>query len=437
MKNKITEFMNKRLVPKFAIMATQRHILAIRNGVVQILPFVIAGSIAMIIFAFPIGKGASSTLASKMPPLIKQWIYWLYKWNFSILGLVSAISIGSELAKSYRLNQTTGATLGAASIIMWILPVIVLPDGKTIKAMNIVGSLDATAMLGAIVASIISVEFYRFIVKKNITIKLPKEVPAQVTQAFVAILPIVFVTTLYTAIRHLVGFDIRIFLNITLQPIGKFVSGNIGGVILINMLNSIIWWFGINMSSMLNAMARPFWLKSLEENQAIFEGTKKGSYNLFVEQFNQSFTQAGGSGASLGMVISILIFAKEKGNRTVAWVSLAPGLFNINEPLIFGYPIMLNPYFLVPFVFTPLAIILVNAALAPLFGVRFIAGAPWTLPTPIFALFASGMQWQAMLLAIISIGVSFGVYAPFVIWHDRVKTKVVQKSSILKVASLK
>ena len=437
---KLKSFLHEKVVPEFAKVATQRHLLAIRNGIVQILPFVIAGSIAMIIIAFPIGSGSGDTLGSIMPTTIRTWIYYLYKWNFCVLGLIAGIAIGSELAKSYRLNPTIGATLGAISLIMWIMPTVIpgsVADSPIYgRVINIVGSFDASTMLGAVLGSIISVEIYRVIVKYNITIKLPKQVPVQVTQAFIAIIPVVVVTIIYSSIRYLLGFDLRSFMNQTLNPIGDFVTGNIGGAILINFLITFTWWFGINLSGMFNAMVRPFWLQGLEHNAKVQEDSANGEYKVYIEQFNQSFTQAGGSGASLGMVLAILIFAKGKSNRSVAYIALTPGLFNINEPLIFGYPIMLNPYFFIPFIATPIAITLVAGWLVPLLGIHLISAAPWTLPTPIFALLASGMQWQAMVLAFITIGISFGIYTPFVIFHDRVKIREENKNADVKKTNI-
>lgn len=417
------QWLNNKVVPTFARMATQRHLLAIRNGIVQILPFVIAGSIAMILISFPTGSSTSDTLTKYMSDKVHTWLYYLYKWNFCILGLIAGLAVGSELAKSYRLNQTIGATLGAGALFMWIMPSL-LKEGKMV---NIVGSFDAGTMLGAVVGAMIAVEIYRLVVKYNITIKLPKSVPEQVTQAFIAIVPVVIMTTLFTAVRFLLGFDLRTFLTLTLQPVGDFISGNMGGAIIITSLISITWWFGVNLSGMLNGMVRPFWLQGLTLNNQIKEGKATGDYKIYVEQFNQSFTQAGGAGTALGMMIAILVFAKEKGNRSVGYVSIIPGIFNITEPLIFGYPIMLNPYFVVPFILTPIVITITMGLLSDAMNIHFIAAAPWTLPTPIFALLSTGMQWQAALLAIASIGISFGMYTPFVIMHDRAKIKEEQQ----------
>ncbi|PQP78982.1 hypothetical protein C6B38_02940 [Spiroplasma sp. ChiS] len=263
---------------------------------------------------------------------------------------------------------------------------------------------------------------YRVCVKYRITIRLPKQVPEAVGNSFLALVPIMFIAIIIAFIHFVVGFDMTTFLNDFFSPFGSFLVKNIGGVIIVVFLITFLWRFGIHGGSLVQSVTHPFWIIALDENQNALQNGNL-IQNDFVEPFFQWFAQYGGAGSTIRLVIIGSIIAKSKLVKTTTRTSLIPIIFNINEPILFGLPILVNPYMWVPFVFSPVAGAIVGFGAQKAMGINWVASVPWTVPGPIGAYFASGGQWQAIITSLIVLGVSLAIWLPFVLWFDRVTTK--------------
>jgi len=455
MRVKIKNYLNNKLIPTFGRLGTQKHLLGIRNGIMSALPFILVGSIFLIILNFPIsfdGNAKDKFLGDIMPVALKQTFDLINRFTFGVMGLYIAAGIGSELARLNRLSSTQGAVIGLMGYIMWMLPLAItiptqIPTDLTVGmseeqikgisdyynqfGMSINGGIwlniknlgGGTAFI-ALVSSTLSIEIYRVCLKHKITIRMPKQVPDAVSNSFSALIPIIFIALIIGIVRYFVGFDLGTFLKDGLQPIANFLTNNLAGALLVIFLITFLWWFGIHGSSLVQSVTRPFWLVAFEENQRIWTENPNASIpNTFVEPFFQWFAQYGGSGNSLGLVVLGSIFAKSKQMKTISRTSLAPGLFNINEPILFGLPIVLNPTLWIPFVINPVIGAAVGYGLQQAMGIHWVAMPPWTLPGPIGAFFASGSQWQAIVANLAVFGVATLIWLPFVIINDRILLK--------------
>ncbi|ALD66511.1 PTS sugar transporter subunit IIC [Spiroplasma cantharicola] len=453
--SKFKIWMNNKLIPFFGKISTQRHLLGIRNGIMAALPFILVGSVFLIISSIPIGTGDGQLLSTLFPPELKVAFDLINRFTFGIMALYMAIGIGSELARLSRLSSTQGAVIGAMGYIMWILPlslnVSVLSEQESAQLAELldktgisfsilkgglwinIKDLGGSTAFVAIVSSTICVEIYRVCLKYRITIRLPKQVPDAVSNSFSALVPIFFGALIIGFIRYIVGFDLANFLKDALAPMGNFLVSNLLGALIIIFLIVFLWWFGIHGGSLVQSITRPFWIIALEENQEAFKNGEKVP-NYFIEPFFQWFAQVGGAGNTLGLVIVGSIISKSATLKSMSRTSLVPGIFNINEPILFGLPILLNPFMWIPFVLGPVVSATIGYLLQITFGIHWVTMAPWTMPGPFGAFFASGNQWQASIAALIVLASAIVIWFPFTLAYDRFllkKEKIDSESGVL------
>ncbi|RDI41393.1 PTS sugar transporter subunit IIC [Falsibacillus pallidus] len=408
---KFVAWLEKNLSGPMARLSEQRHLQAIRDGVISALPFIIVGSFFLIV-AFP--------------PLPKDWAIteWAaknagqilipYRLTMFIMSLYIAFGIGYNLAKSYKLDPLSGAQISVAAFLLTIMPQVVDGFGFVLPMANMGGH----GLFVAMIVSIVAVEILRFCKVKNVTIKMPEQVPPSVARSFEALIPVAIVILLVSAFTVLLGIDLHAVID---KAVGPFVKAgdSIFGVLIPVFLITFFWAFGIHGVSVVGTVARPLWEVYLAKNaEAVAAG--QAAPHIAPETFYQWFIWIGGAGATLGLVLCMVFFSRSKYLKTLGRTSLLPGIFNINEPVIFGAPIVLNPILIIPFVITPLItgtlsyIIVAAGIVTPTYVM-----APWTLPAPIGAYLATGGDWKAIILVFVNIAISFFIYFPFFKMYDK------------------
>ncbi|BBW97018.1 PTS sugar transporter subunit IIC [Geobacillus sp. FSL W8-0032] len=410
--SKFTDFLEQKVSNPMARLAEQRHLLAIRDGVVSALPFIIVGSF-FLVFAFP--------------PLPEKWkvTQWLtahateilipYRMTMFIMSFYIAFGIGYNLANSYKVDPLSGGLIAVSALLLTITPTVVEKLGFVMPMQYLGGQ----GLFVTILVSIVSVEIFRFCKQRNITIKLPKQVPVSVSRSFEALIPVAVVIVLMSTITVAMGVNLHEIVQTITSPLVK-VGDSLFGVLVPVFLITFFWSFGIHGVSIVGSVARPFWEMYLAENaEAVAQGASKIPH-VATEPLYQWFIWIGGSGATLGLVITMLIFAKSKYMKNLARTAVVPSIFNINEPIIFGIPIVLNPTLIIPFIITPIvtSTIAYFATSVGLVKPMYVK-APWTLPAPIGAYLATGGDWRAILLVIINVIISFLLYLPFFKMYDK------------------
>lgn len=408
------KLIEQKLMPIALKVSGQRHMQAVRQGIIATLPLTIVGSFFCIFLNIPI-DGYSEFIAPYLNIVDVP-----YRFTVGILALYAAYGIGASLARRYQLDSLNGGLLATvAFLVSTVVPVKVtagmpevIADGRYL---NIAG-LSASSLFGAIVTSLVAVEIYRFCKVKNITIKMPEGVPPEVSNSFAALFPAAIVILLFWIIRYFFNFDISATLSQLLMPLKGVLSGNslFGGLLTVFLI-TFFWVLGIHGPAIMSPVIRPIWDTAIAENMDLFMAGTAASQlpNLFTEQFLQWFIWIGGAGTTLALVV-LMLFSKSKYLKSLGRLSIIPGIFNINEPVIFGAPIVMNPILAIPFIVAPLVLTVISylftvSGLIPM----MMAKLPFTLPAPIAAVMSTDWTIMAGVLVIINFVVALAIYYPF------------------------
>lgn len=435
--NAFLNFLETKFMPPMSKLAEQRHLRAIRNGIVATIPIVIVGSFFLIFLNLPLeplGIDWKAVIAS-INPNLSTYILLAFRLTVGLMALYTAFGIGVALGSSYKMDPTMSGIAATVAFLFSLIPVTVNADMVT--AMTNAGleplaagqylsvaSLGSSSLFGAIVYSLIAVEIVRLFKKYNITIRMPEGVPPAISASFESLFSIGFIIILVWVVRFVLGFDLNAVITWALSPLSSFLVGdNIFGVLLIVILVTVFWSVGLHGVSLVGTIVRPFWEQAITANADAF-ATNGGNAalsalpHMFPEQFLQWFVWIGGSGATIGLAI-LLLFARSKYLKQMGRISIVPSIFNINEPLIFGLPIVMNPVLIIPFVLAPVIMTIVAGAAQYLNLVNgMVFRAPWTLPGPLGAWMATNWDWRAFVLCLICIVISLVVYFPFFKAYD-------------------
>ncbi|GAA0752684.1 MULTISPECIES: PTS sugar transporter subunit IIC [Clostridium] len=431
--NNFAEFLDKKLSTPMAKLAEQRHLRAVRDGIIATLPLIIVGSFFLIIANPPLPEawGITKTLKANAATIVLPFRMTMY-----IMTIYACWGIGYSLARSYKLDGVTGGTLSAAAFFLTLVPKSAaalapelmeivkgnpdllkwyqgVPQGFQMPMANMGGG----GMFVGIIVSILAVEIFRFTNKSGFKISMPEQVPPSVARSFEALTPAAIIVLLIGSITYYAKFDWHGFVGKLVAPLVS-ASDTLPSVWILVLLVTFFWSFGIHGVSIVGSIARPLWLVLLEQNStAAAAGQTLPA--IAAEPFFQWFIWIGGSGCTIGLVICLAIFAKSSYAKQLGRVALVPGIFNINEPIIFGAPVVLNPTLIIPFIITPL-VTGTLAWIATSVGLvsRVIVTAPWTLPGPIGAFIATN-DWRAAVLNVVCIIISVVIYYPFVKMYDK------------------
>lgn len=429
----------KYFMPALGKIGENRYMQTIRNGVVSAIPMILVGSIFLVIYFMPIEShvvmvnGENVTVNSfgawilyeSGSPDWASFIMLPYRLTFAMMGFFVVLGMARSLAEHYKLDTQQACFIAILGYIISLVGPVYNGVGN---ATIISGTMGSASIFGGGIIAILSVELFRICVKYNITIKLPKQVPSVVSKPFAAVIPLLFVIVPCMLLFFSLKFDIHNFMLFLFSPIQEFFAGNnAGGMVVLILLITLLWVSGIHGVSIIGALARPFWISAAQSNLEIIE--EKGLQNLFysfsnggnilTEPFYQWFVWIGGAGATLGLIVSMFIVSKSKYGKTMTSACAIPSIFNINELIMFGFPIVMNPTLIVPFILAPLSMGIVSY-LAMLFGwVALPSLTPaWTLPAPVGAFFST-LDWKAIILCLVCIGISILVWLPFAKIYDK------------------
>lgn len=412
----LTNFFESKLSGPMEKLGQQRHLQAIRNGIVATLPLIIVGSFFLIIAMPPIPQ---DTAVYQFLNGNAATILLPYRMTMFIMTIYATFGIGYSLAESYDLDRLTGGVLAMIAFLCTITPVSVAEEVNA----GVSGWVMPMANLGggglfvSIIVSCLAVEIYRMTANSKFKITMPEQVPPAVARSFEALTPTVVVIVGMATITYFLGFDWHGAIGTIVSPLVS-AADSLPSVLVLVFLITLFWSFGIHGVSIIGSLARPLWLQLLETNTtAAASGLQPTA--IAAEPFFQWFIWIGGSGCTIGLAILLAFRSKSKYAKSLGKTSFLPSVFNINEPIIFGTPIVLNPVLIIPFILVPMvsAIIAWIATSAGLVN-KVVLTAPWTLPGPIGAYLATGGDWRAAVLNIILIALSVILYYPFFKIYD-------------------
>ncbi len=437
---KFMNWMERYIVPIASKIGAQRHLVAIRDGFATIMPLMIIGSFGLLIHNFPI-QSVKDLFGAGMP------LHWLdvialnvYGGSMFLMGLFAAISIGYALGKSYDVD-------GFATGLVTLASSLILTNMFDYKAPVTWGGFDAgtlgwepglfTKWLGPsglitilIVTLITGTIFSKLAQNKKLVIKLPDGVPPAVARSFSALLPTMITLTLVGAvfaILEALGYkEVYMHVYTLIQKPLMGLANSLPVLLLLIFIQQVLWFFGLHGSNILAPVINAIFLALTAENMAAIAAGNTQGINIINSQFLDSYVNLGGSGLTAALMIAMIFKSKSAINKSIRNIATGPAFFNINEPVIFGLPIVLNPIYIIPFILAPM----VSAVIAyVLSAMNFVAPAsavvPWTCPPVISAILATG-QWQAGAVALINIAVSVLIYLPFVAYADKKNLEIEQ-----------
>jgi PTS system cellobiose-specific IIC component len=286
--------------------------------------------------------------------------------------------------------------------------------------------MGSKGLFVAMIIAMISTEIYRFFIQKNIIIKMPDGVPPAVSKSFIALIPGFVVIAFIWILRLIVEqTSFESLHNIVGEILGKplgVLGGSLIGSLVAVFLIQLLWSCGLHGASIVGGVMGPIWLASMDANRIAFQGGQTDLPNIFTQQFFDIFIYIGGSGATLALVVAMLLRSRSQQMKQLGRLAIGPGIFNINEPITFGMPIVMNPLLILPFILTPLATVIITyLAMKTGLVVRPSGIAvPWTMPPIIGGYLAAGNKISGAVLQIVNFVVAFAIYYPFFrIWDKQ------------------
>ena len=406
--DKFGVWIEQYLAPPLVRMGNQRHFAAIRAALVRTIPLIIVGSLPLILTNLPV----ASLAAAMAPHADKLNVLYTMTMNFMVLYL--AISLGSELARMYEEQDPTIVSIVTVACYV----ITVAPVDLATGTLNVTG-FSAKGMFTLFVVSIVVVEFMHFAYTHGIVIHLPKSVPAGIAQSFASLLPMAILLTFFWLLRVVIGFDLNAALNVIVSPLLS-VSDTWYAAFICALLLQLLWFVGIHGGSFtVWGVMYPFLLTNIAEN-AEAAAAGKAMPHIITEPFFYSWTMIGGVGMTL--VLCVIWFRSRSAHlREVARLSFLPGIFCVNEPVMFGVPIVLNPLMFLPFVF-------LTSLLGTMYGyiltaLGWISPAfvqiPWTTPPLLQPYLSTGGDWRNVVAQAILIVLMFFIWYPFAKYYEK------------------
>lgn len=418
MKNRISQLVNNKLVPSVLKFVNLKAIKALKDGILYTLPLLMIGSLFTLIANFPWAPVTNFLTANGWMDPLNQ----ISGATFSIISIIAVLGVSYQYAKNENVEPLGAAVIALSSFLALTKSSAITENGKY-TVINVIPKdwTSGQGMIAAIIVGLLVGWSYSAMIKRQWTIKMPETVPSGVSNSFAALIPAAVIISATFAIYALIHF---VWNTTFIEGVYKVIqtplqgmTDSIWGVMAYCFIATFFWWFGVHGGTIVTSIFYPILLANLTSNQKLMDAGKTltlaNGAHIFTDQFTAILINMTGTGATIGLVIYMLFFAKSKETKQLGKLAIVPSLFNINEPVIYGAPIVMNPFLFIPFVLTPLVIgvldySLMAAGILPLFsGVQV----PWTTPAIISGFILGG--WRLALAQAVNILISFLIYFPF------------------------
>lgn len=409
--------------PFFEKISRNIYLQAIKDGFLGCMPIVLTSSIFLLIATLP------GVVGITLPQPLIDWCNKLYNFTMGVMGIMVAGTTAKNFTASMNRRMPAGkvlndgSTMVAAQCSMLLLAVTQFTtklDGSQLSVFDCT-SMGTRGLFSAYIAAFITVWVYKFCVSRDLTIKLPKEVPGAIAQNFRDIIPfggaVIICGIIDVVVRNLMGVPFSELLIKLLSPLFT-AAETYPGLILIQAATAFFWFIGVHGPSIVQPGIDPIRLANQAENLQVLLAGGHPAHSL---TFNMSLVgEFGGTGATFIVPLLLILFMKSKQLKAVGKASIVPVAFAVNEPLLFGAPMILNPYMLIPFV----AAGCVNVSVAKFFidnvgmnGFSFVV--PWATPAPIGIFITTNFQLIALVFVAIIILLDAIIYLPFLKAYDK------------------
>ena len=399
---------DNKFVRALSVLSENTYLSSIRSAMVSVVPLTIIGGLFMIIAYLPL-KGWEARVAPYM-----QLLQVPVTATFGLLAVFVCFSIGYDLGQRLKQEAIVSASMATLVFLMISLKL----DDLTLN-MDLLGS---KGLFTAILIALVTVRIQKYFTDRNLVIKLPENVPAIVYESFLSLVPMVFLVVLFWFIRFAMAIDISNIIQNAFKPL-VFALNTLPGILTYAFLVTMLWSVGINGDNTMDAIVAPIFLQYLAVNVGATTEGKALPY-VTANGFFTTFVNVGGTGATIALAL-IMLNSREPGFRKISRISLPTQIFQINEPIFFGFPIVLNPIFMVPYVLNAL-ILTTGSYLLMHWNIihKPFVNVPWTTPPIIGHYLVTGGDWKAAVWGAVSILIAMAVYYPFAKAAERQRLKL-------------
>ena len=410
--NVAVDLIEQRLTPVANIITKNQHITAMRDGFTLAMPFVIVGSL-MVPMLFPPFAISSASRLGAFYLLLRPMLLPTFELTLGLVALIVAFGASASLAKQYQLPERLCGLTGCLAFLLFI-------GFRDNGATNVF--LGGMGLFTALISSAYSIEIIRFFYNKGWCIRLPDEVPVMTRNGFQLLMPLLVImlsiSVMNAVMLQTTGQILPQLIGEALRPL-IVASDTLTAVLISLFLCNLLWFVGIHGALIITGIMNPFWLTYLFENQRALAAGEAVLPHIYLQGFWDFYLLIGGIGSTLPLVF-MAMRSRSRQLKSVGKIGLLPSLFNINEPILFGFPVIMNPVFLLPFVFVPL----INACIAwylTQMGIldRAVAMLPWSMPSPLGAAWSANGSWKNMCMCLFAFFNAWMLYRPFFKVHER------------------
>ncbi|MBU3160442.1 PTS sugar transporter subunit IIC [Clostridium frigoris] len=430
-----------KVIPVVMKFVNLKGVIALKDGILYTLPLTLVGSVFLLLAQIPY-KPFNDWVASIFGVNWTMPLMQIYSVSFAIMAMAATMGIAYAYTKNEGHEPLTAAILALVTFLgINKSTATAIINNKSVVVENVIDKTwtGGQGMVTAIIVGLIIGAVYSWFLTKKITIKMPEGVPQGVVNQFAALIPaaVIMLGTMFVFMFFKYALDTTFIewiykvLQIPLQG----ATDSLGGALLIAIATPLLWWFGVHGAMIVGGVMTGLLTANELANQAIINSgsalTIANGAHIVTNQFMNTLTMTG-SGITLGLVLAMIVKGKSGQSKTLGKLALVPALFNINEPVTFGFPIVMNPFMFIPFVLTP-----VFTALGTYFLIKFgiltpfsAVEVPWTTPPIISGFILQG--WKGALWQLTIIAGSCVAYFPFFMKQDAINYKSEQEAVALE-----
>ena len=412
---KLIEFIEKGK-PFFEKLSRNIYLRAIRDGFIAGMPVILFSSIFILIAYVPNAFGFF------WPKNIEALLMKPYSYSMGILAFLVAGTTAKSLTDSVNRSMPATNQINYLSTLLASMVGLLLLAADPTKDGISTGFLGTKGLLTAFLAAFITVTIYKFCVKNEVTIKMPSEVPPNISQVFKDVIPftlsIVLLYVLEILVRHFIGTGVAEAVGKLFGPLFSAADGYVGITIIFGAY-AFFWFVGIHGPSIVEPAIAVVTYANIDANLNLMRAGQHAD-KILTSGTQMFIVTMGGTGATLIVPFMFMWLCKSKRNKAIGRASAVPTFFGVNEPILFGAPIVLNPIFFIPFIFAPIVNVWIFKIFIDVLGMNsFTANLPWTTPGPLGIILGTNLQVLSFILAALLIVVDFIIYYPFIKVYDK------------------
>ena len=431
----------EKMKPFFEKVSKNPYLRGIRDGFVSCIPVVLFSSIFILVACVP------NIFGYYWPANVDAALWKAYNYSMGILAILMVATIAKSLAENFnaklpKIRQINIVSVMIVSIISFLLISVESIDGGFSSTY-----MGTKGLLAGFIVAFIVPNIYKFCVKNDITIKMPDEVPKNISQTFADLIPLAM-SVLFFWLFDLIfvkfsGMCFSAWILEVLKPLFKAADGYIGLAIIYGSM-AMFWFVGIHGPSIVEPAVTAIYIANVEANLLLFQNGQHAT-NVLTHGTSYFVATIGGTGATLMLTVMFAFMAKSKQLKALGKTSIIPVACAVNEPILFGTPIVLNPIFFVPFILTPIANVWIFKFFIENLGMNgFVYTLPWTTPAPIGLILGTGFAALSFVLAPLLLAVDFVMYYPFfkvydaqLVEEERKNNNSVVEEKVEEVAAVK